>query len=200
MTASSIRVPPSILGVPTTAAPARFSPGAASVTALSYEQVIADLYAKRVLNKQQVATAVVKLKLKLPALATALGLSSVNQLMEEFINDPGDMPSYEVEKRQNFTLAEAIEVLYSGKSNKQLAEEMPHRTQKAIQNFRWRTLKQGLRVNQAVYELVAEGQKPEDINVLGFPLWMIEFTDMVHKLQVYARMHHKQEPKVFWGD
>lgn len=193
--------PPSVLGIPTTAAPARFTSGAASVTGLSYEQVIADLYSKRVLSKSQVAVAVVKLKLKLPDLANALGLSSVKQLMQEFINDPEDTPSHNQEPaRQNFTLEEAIDVLYSGKTTRQLAELYPNRTQKAIQNFRWRCLKQGLRVNQAVYELIAEGQKPEDINILGYPLWMVKFAETVFQLQVYARMHRKPEIKVTWGD
>lgn len=192
-----MKPPPSILGIATRTPtpPSRLtSPTGVAPSGLTREQVIADLYAKHVMDKSQVAKAVVKLKLNLTLLADALGLPDVKALLAEFVNDPKDAS----ESKGNwsaFGYEEARIALYEGLSAQAAAEKIG-RTPKAVQNFRWRTFTQGLRVNQAVWELIRDGHTPEEINELGHPLWMCQFAETVWMLNTYALLHRKTPPKV----
>lgn len=167
----------------------------ATAPGVTMEHAVARLYSARVIDKNAVSKAVVKFKLNPQGLAKELGHDSVAELAAELVTEAS---AGSTETWTPFSFEEAVRVLYTDRDKKpaQLSLEMPARTPKSIAGFRYRVEKTGVRINKAVWDLLKEGYKPEEIAAVGHPLWMVEFANTIKRLQTWAIANDYEPPKV----
>lgn len=169
----------------------------------SHATVVADLYRKRVIDAATLSRAILKLRLDIHTVAEALD-TSPNDLVKELVNVQETpvvrtpvTPAKKHPKWETWDYESAHVALFDPRTPTQLAPELK-RSPQSIRAFRYRMRTQGCRVNKAVWELFAEGYKPEEIAKLGYPLWMPKFVELVRKLQKTAVLLGHEPIKVIF--
>lgn len=160
---------------PPTSAPAVATP-------MTMERAVVDLYRYKILPREGIAKAIVKLKLNHKRLADELGVD-VNDLFYEFVK-----PAEQAKSEPGWaiwTFDDAVKALYDTRPIADIAQEI-NRTPKATRQFKYRCFKQGVRINTAIWELLKDGNHPDELKDLGHPDWMVDFAVLIRRLNRYA--------------
>lgn len=166
---------------------------------------IRELYQHGILDKADVAKAVLLLKLDPKEVASLFGYSNLTDFYAEFVDDV-DLKSVTPEGTSTFEtwnlseMVKAVDLRY-GKEQAEysrIADELK-RTYKSVQSWFRRVFKQGVVVNRDLWDLIAEN--PEyDVETLAaiadLPAWRVQFVVDIYKLAAYCTFNGYTKPIV----
>ncbi|ABU97005.1 hypothetical protein P74p55 [Thermus phage P74-26] len=156
------------------------------------ESVLAKLYVDGILEASKLSRAAKSLGVRLEPVLEAIERAGIprSQVYLEATSTPklsASRPAW-----STYTLEEAVEVLYNrAVPAKELARKL-NKTEKSVNNFRWRAFRQGFLVPKKLWEaILAEDRKT--VESYG---WRGEFATMLYNLVSYAERRKLTPPKV----
>lgn len=161
------------------------------------EHTVVDLYTNGILTKTQFIAAKTKLKLDKQMLMRHLGIQNETEFFREFAEVEA-IPAIITQPWRPFTFEEAVKALWDERKAPELAREL-NRNKKGITSFKYRVLKQGVRIHkQAWYDLIA-GYPIEVIATKhSIPVWRVEFIKLMLDLDAYAQKYKLKLPKLIF--
>ncbi len=151
-------------------------------------KIIAQLYANNVIEASKLAKAASVTRTSISDILTEIELLGIprNVVFGEAVK-PSTISKNEW---RPYSLEEAVEVLYSGKSVDELASKFG-RSKKSIENFRWRAFRQGFLVSKSLLNAVNSGAS------FG---WRGSFLRTLAELESYALNNGLTPPKIIYTD
>ena len=154
------------------------------------EATVFRLYDAGLLTRRDIAGAVMRLRLKLPFLASAFGYSELGEFLHEFVGPAGEDPLDDRQTRSPWSYQEMVKVttdcFVGGATATQIAERIG-RSPASVRSFFHRCFEQGYVVRVFVWELLREGYSWQEVADAGYPPRRCEFTSDLMRLADYCR-------------